>query len=1344
MKAKKLCSLILLIALCCTFILFGLVGCNTDEINNKFDSMQSEIDKLKNDKANAAALAELNAMVEQVKSAADAAATAASLAEIAEKLEAVKAVSDASASLTKLNEVKAELTALVEANATADEATKDALNAAVDKVEALEKTLATKAELNSAIEKVEAELAAKADISALTEELDKLEALIAEVDKSADDSYNALVGEIDTLDGVLASIEGRVTVNENDITALQDALKGINNTIATLATSEELEEKISDVTSKLDSAVSALGDNKADKTALDSLEETVNALKETVEDAKAEQDEAFKTLNSTVSDMKKDIEANGADIDALEESVSSISTTLETIVAKDEFNSFKSEYENTIKGIEEELATKADQSALEDAVAALEKSIADAVEATDGKYGELEAALASLEETVTGKADKTALEGVQKIVDGINADVDEINNAIAEINGDVVDMQTQFTNEVEKVKSDFDEFKKEYAADKETIEANATAIEALDASIKALEQKDFLAGYKAATEMLYDGEFSLTAFDEKVGSVKKENYVDEAYKKFEATCARIKFFLGRAVSVEAIKGYFEELDKAIGDMPTYAETLQEMLDSVTVITLDTDFTDHLTNITNLKTKVADEELGEVYIAKYNNIVGAYDNLQQAYESAESVEAAIENIGYVVYTDSEVNIETAKAEIENYKATYFANETYNSYYGETNETVVVENWQVYSDACARYEVLSVAAENKVDITIALGYNEQRPLFSDYNDISAVLAEYVAWLGDAIDEEKDAKTIVNIYGEGNVDLLKSAAEYAEAMKSVYETYEFSAEVVGVDALNSLIDALISNNVELVLWADKTVADTYSNYLDALKNAIAGASDDFVAELDSNFNEMVGSERLDNFEQVYERMKELDEAKGQLDTIYDEMAEIETVEFKHYDSIIAWGNEITAVYNEYGITVDDSNSVEFDKVKPARLRQIELVDKYKEITKDILEVYEAVEQALSGGWVLQDGHKIPDLKASLVHLAGKGIVNLMREEGDVEADTASLTMQYANITADYYEKADVAEKAAEDVIAKIAAVRLLNAKDVKNYAKIVEEYESFIAWQNEYLAGDVEISGSVEAALEAIDGILTSDESREYVFVSLIDYNYILGAYNDAYEWHTGAEDYWTNTLQVELENLTNDSWNIHTVTEFNRVNTLYTEYVDTYYDGIIDADTALFGEVAVYGEFKACLDACQAKVDSADDKKQEIETAISEIADITRDNYLEEQTKIDAVNTLIDEYKTFCPELCSECIDEDLMLTFRKAEATAALAKEFDVVNSKISEDKSSALNQLWGIYVVPIKDATTVEAVNESLGNVTELLKNNYPCVYGGDHADTNTDSACDNCGATIE
>ena len=71
MKRTNVCAKLVLLLLCFTFVFFSMFGCN--------DELKEQVGNLENNKADAAALAELQELVNQVKATADSAATIAKL-----------------------------------------------------------------------------------------------------------------------------------------------------------------------------------------------------------------------------------------------------------------------------------------------------------------------------------------------------------------------------------------------------------------------------------------------------------------------------------------------------------------------------------------------------------------------------------------------------------------------------------------------------------------------------------------------------------------------------------------------------------------------------------------------------------------------------------------------------------------------------------------------------------------------------------------------------------------------------------------------------------------------------------------------------------------------------------------------------------------------------------------------------------------------------------------------------------------------------------------------------------------------------------------------------------------
>ena len=914
---KNVFAKILVLALCFAFALSSLVGCG--KIKDQIADLQNQIDQNKNnDNADAAALAELKTLVEQIKATADSAATAAALDKVIADLAAVKGTADAAATAAKLAEVEAELKTLVETNGTADATVKADLEAAIAGVKAIADAAATQA----ALEALEA--AVNTEKNSVATELTNIKNSIATAETERTNLNKAL-------DDLKAAVESNKSDMENELTAVYGELTNLIN-----SSNEAMSAEILAVYGELSGLINS-GDEAVMAEILavySELSGLINSAYEQsaadLEAAKAELEGKLATLESTVNGeletVKALIAANGtadAAVKAeLEAAIAGVEAIAKDAATKEELKSAVATLNAAVANLETKVAAD-----INSAIAGLKTEL-------EGKITELEddvkEAIAELNNKLTALATNEALASLQTLVAGLQTQIDEIKAVIDEAHDAQNDFAQKFVEATKVLNGD----------------AKVVVKLAEDGSVEKVVVVD-------ADDILGDS-YSIDTF--KAITVDSRFYVAADYNAFLATQENLVFFLTRAISVEAIVGYFQELNAYIAAMPELNETLAKKLAEKTTLNPVEGELDDINEVVNLI--LANQgELTPENKAAYDALVAAYENLLLAVAAAPAVEAEIAKIGNVVYKDESMQaIKAANGAFGVYNETYFTNETNNSYYTD-DATTLVANYNDLVAAEARYVQLGNAADDAVVLAITnkgLEYaNDVRPLWTEKADLDAALATFQAWCAQYnISERTDAETISIIfhaaeYGFNPVESLKVAVLHADAMHGIYTNTVFADGIVGVEALNNAVVTLI-NSSETVLYTDYAVAQAYASYYKTLK-----ASIEFVKTFnltDDNYTEMIKSIAVD-FAVYCEAQDALHNANLALDGYYKLSASLlGKVTFNDWAAIEMLGKNINAIIDDVGVVVGDANYIVFAAENDPFALQASLVAEYMELTAKV----------------------------------------------------------------------------------------------------------------------------------------------------------------------------------------------------------------------------------------------------------------------------------------------------------------------------------------------------------------------------------------------------------
>ena len=1254
MKHKNFGVKALVLALCFVLSLSSLFSCVSDEqmedVNTKVEDINTELDALENGKVDKATYDALDAFVKEIDVIAKAAVSTEKFdvalnnlnASIATKADAAKVSEDIAAAKNALVE-------MINANAAEDATTKEALDAALVKITALEGDVATKAALDSAISGINSTIAGnKASVEAKIAEIETLVA--AKADKA-------------TVDAALAELAGTIASNKSAAEkAIADAKTELEGKLATANTA--LDELAGTVASNKTAVEKAIADAKSQlESKLNDANNAIEALATVVESNNAKVSADVEDLNKSITALQAATDANAKEIADLEAEYLKKVAELEAAgKATDEaLDALKAKYTTDLEAL-----NKADA----DNKAALEKKIADEISAVNATV------------TSNASAANEKINALETKVDGIDSRLDtEIANINNTLESKISALKTELNNKVDALEESYNSF----VANTNTEISNIkNLIETINAQIEAL-QKDsssFAENYQKATDMLYEGEYSIDNFNAIVATILAEDYEESEYEEFEKAVERLRFFLNRAITVDAIKGYFTELQTLIDKMPTLVESLTNMLNAYTdnapegqrkYLTTNPKELDSINNVYN-KIDTVEEELDALYTA----IEAAHANLVAANGAAEDVKVNINNIATpIVYTTSEAAIVYAENAFAAYSDTYFADAEMTKFYGETTAASLVSNYAKLAEYRAYYDNLVEAAANKVEFSeVILNYNTVRPLWKDLETIEADAAKYTEWLATyEIDVTIDAASIATIYGE-ELGLLTNAGAYATNMTAVYTDN-------GVESLVAQITEYVC--ATNVLYNTKDVCAALNAACEELKVAIE-AVDGFAAEYDNNYVTMLTQDNIDKLAAVTARIAELVEAKAAIDVVYAEMDALLNKEggITYDDSsvISEFKPTLDALYEQYSISSEkdaednyiDRNFV--DLATAAEAKYDELIVAYEAVIEEVVTLINDINSKLdSMSWLLRDGKEIQGLVDDLSRFIFEyevTTVDLWLPGGDenLEVDLSQLLNKYNKAAANYKLQAKKAESAATSVNAAIELLASVNANDIKNNAIIKDAYVAFEAWCEAYLAADIAAAGSVADAIAEIQNIsVFGEKDTYYVFVSVENYEAVLKAYTTANDAMTAAEAAW-GAISADMAVLV-AGWDIHSYEDkevnFVAVKAAYDAYLVTYYDNVIDADTDVFGELdaANAPAFEAEMTACKTALDNAGTAAEDINAKIEALPAVTTETAADVLALIAEIRADIADYEqTYCTD---NCMFGDNIFKLYQIEKYAEIAK-----------------------------------------------------------------------------
>ena len=868
-----------------------------------------------------------------------------------------------------------------------------------------------------------------------------------------------------------------------------------------------------------------------------SLETIASEIKKTADDAatKAAFESAKNALEAADNQLAKDIAAANAAIDA----------------AKEEYEANKGDLEAADKKLQEDLAAantaianaKKDYQGKIDAIntdlTAAKKSVGDNAAAIT----ELQTALKDLQTKVGSLTTTDAMEkyvaGVQKTInDKIDALETSVNNSIKGVTDRLAALEAKVNGSASG---------DALATDLATLSAYVTA---LQNSVKTLQEKKFLDDYIALTEMLNgNGEHSFKNFIDQANEVEEGPYADEEIEAFQKKIETIKFFLARATTEEEVVNAFAQLAEAKANLKTLVETLREKLDAFTVIANNektkTDFRAIVAAYEKLSAKATPEDLAKV--ADYETVKAAYDNFFAAVEVGKNDVAKYVNDNLtgktVVINVSDSLVTTAVEKLNAFKTTYFANNTYNAYYGIVNaegEGVQAEPDVVANSLAMGAEIngyakrieLLKAAKAYATENIAMTFNWEnysgsenvRPAWNDQVN-GALLQKIENWMTDGAyksdadygtytgcNENIEPENVYQILGEAAYKDLNTSVTYVLAMKKIHDEF---AEVDGAkvtvdDAILAKINALITGDVVIDVTNDGLMKG-YQALVAQLDEMIEGVAN--YKNTDHNKLLMVPQATRDNakaFVDAYAAVvAKINAVKALFYT--DNMADTTKMSFREYNKITQFRTDIETIcanlktaLTTAGIATETVTAPEAVLIEMKDGSEIvkegcvlyELNRAYADYSADAYKAWEKAKNLLDkipavANLKLDMGHSIYEAFRAVsdavndYQLLFDDQIMLMAEDGSIEENVnlKQIQLQLEQYLLKYDELAKAAGTGAEAIAARInaaiEAIAELDASKMDNYKQISDAQTMMNEWFNTFCSAPAGETDAEKAA-------------------------------------------------------------------------------------------------------------------------------------------------------------------------------------------------------------------------------------------------------------------------
>lgn len=1113
----------------------------------------------------------------------------------------------------------------------------------------------------------------------------------------------------------LDSVKNNVSKTQENVNQLQTDVAGLKKSLETIAS--EIKKTANDAATKaaFESAKNALeaADNQLAKdiaaanAAIDAAKKEYEANKGSLEAADAKLQEDLAAANTAIANAKKDyqakIDAINADLTAAKKSVGDNAAAI-------------TELQTALKDLQTKVGSLTTTDAMEKYVAGVQKTINDKIDALE----------TSVNNSIKGVTDRlAALEA--KVNGGASGDAP--------------------------------------ATDLATLSAYVTA---LQNSVKTLQEKKFLDDYIALTEMLNgNGEYSFKNFIDQANEVEEGPYADEEIETFQKKIETIKFFLARATTEEEVVNAFAQLAEAKANLKTLVETLREKLDAFKVIANNEktkkDFDAIKLAYEKLVAKATHEDLAKV--SDYETVKAAYDNFFAAVEAGKNNVAKYVNDNLtgktVVINVTDSLVTTAVENLNTFKTDYFANNTYNAYYGivdaEGNgvlaEADVVANSLAmgaeingYAKRIALLKAAKAYAAENITMTFNWenysGSENVRPAWNDQvngnllNTINTWMtsgayksdADYGTYTG--CNNDIEIENVYQILGETAYKDLNTSVTYVLAMKAIHDEF---AEVDGAkvtvdDAILAKINALITGDVVIDVTNDGLMKGYQAlvAQLDGMIENVANYKD-----TDPNKLLMVPQATRDNAKAFVDAYAAVVKAMSEVKTKLTAGEELKFTSFTQYDLINTFksavntacdtlktalaANSVTAPEAILYITDGEGNNVLSEDCLLAQLNAL-----YNDFSKAAYEAWVKADAAIQAvednGVKLDMGNQIREAFEKITAAAATfGLKPSDKIAPSANQDPVSfdeLADRLQECLNQYKTLAEEAEVVAADLNTRITAIAELKTDDLNNYKVITELMNDFnTKWMiDKYFTAGI----SVEDALAATANVLKQGSTTDaYKFVTKANYDILNTKNTEIVATYAAAKDVIEKWI-ADADAVMGEPMTIHT-TAYKTVNEAYAA-VEAYYTDLND-ETELFEEYTKHAEFVVKYAAYTEIVNGATAKANEIRAAIDALVTFDKvdaSNYEATATETARIYGLIEAYNNvYCDDDCQFAPNgennesgKDYLLTLAKVAGVAEYLTKTNaagIAENVINENLANLITSLNSASVTNVAEANSVVA-----------------------------------------
>ena len=935
-------------------------------------------------------------------------------------------------------------------------------------------------------------------------------------------------------------------------------------------------------------------------------------------------DDAFATVESNVAELETTVSGNAAQLKQIESELQALATSIK---ATADAAATQSALEDAIAALEAADTTKAATSALATLKTTLEAALQANADADAATKTAIETAVAAVKATADAAATaadlddlaeeltaaKTAVEAAYAAadaalsdridalvarVDGIDSDIAELNNAI----GDLNDADETVTALLQVLRADVDAL-----LDAQTVDA-------------------FVAGYNLATKILageitvddFGGNeevylefqaYSLANFRATVKLIetRKDWYVSGTeYDDFMDMKDTVEFFLTRAATKEAVKELFTEFNAHVDGMSTLTELWDAALSKIEDEKLVTEEPDSYLAATEILAAIgavnangddaddidttSNEFIG--LMARYETVVAAQENLVAAFEAVDLyMIPALDDLAdatdpFFKWNYSEPALEAAATVFEAIEEGFFSDDDLVALYDETVYTaalIIGDDYEILTDAQARFATLDAA-------------NNAKPEIHDdiYEDVVYFGDTYYPGrpLWNELDLIVAAKAEIDAWideydlEDANVSRLYTGDEGYFSLEGALAYATAMNDIYETQQIATLVANIEALNATLDGWvsfADYGKSVEYRNALNTLKASIE-AVDNYSSILDENYDTMVG-DVLADFAEIEAIMADLKAADDAIQALLtDEMYPmVGNVGYQDYPTIDGFLTTIVDIADVYGIVLPEEDTLPED-----------LDPNYALIIEEAVTVYETLVAEY-------------EAKTALVAEVYTALYNSIN--GDLTLADGNEVWENNKKVIGMPTALGVGNTDIDLTVIIDDAEIETNLKDIMDtWFAFAADYKAFC---DEAAAEAIAVNNAIEALGDADDlnnyaaikaavasyeawaeDYLADDAIADIQAIKILNtetvYVFVVEAnYTDLYEKDALADT--TKALAetafatVDATFATAEAWDIHSESDFDAADEAWTDYVDTYYAGAKVAD--LFLEDAEYATYEA---------------------------------------------------------------------------------------------------------------------------------------------------------------